>query len=323
MTCKRSLWLTALLVAAGWPSVASSQFGAAQLMAMQGGGLALTASGTATVQQRPTRMRMYVQLFGKGKNLEDALAKLKERREAAVLQLESLKADKKSIIFDGPTKSAAQSAQKRQIEAMVLEQMRSRGQKAKGLKVPQTVTVTASLTAEWPLEVKSQEELLVLSQAIEDKVKKADLSGSQEVEKLSPEEEELAEEAKQAMGRYNEQPQPVGQPTFVFVAVLSKQDRQKATAEAFKNAAAEAAELSKAANVELGRLTGVIRHCGGQRSFGGVEEYNPYYRNSMPAEFRRLAGQTEDADTQTEAFSGTPGPLVFTIKVAATYAVGK
>ena len=34
-----------------------------------------------------------------GKTPEEALAKLKERREAATLQLESLKADKKAIVF--------------------------------------------------------------------------------------------------------------------------------------------------------------------------------------------------------------------------------
>ena len=134
-----------------------------------------------------------------------------------------------------------------------MEQMRARGKKPKGLQVPQTVTVTGSLTAEWPLEAKSQEQLLLLAQGIEEKIKAADLSGSQEVQKLSPEEEELAEEAKQAMGRYGEQPPPLGQPTFLFVAVLSKQDRQKAMAEAFKKAAAEAADLAKAAGLDSAR----------------------------------------------------------------------
>ena len=262
MACKKRVLLMALLAAAGWPAAVRAQMerDVGEWAAMQGGGRpALSATGTATVQQKPTRMRMYIQLFGKAKTLEEALAKLKERREAAVLQLESLKADKQSVVFDGPTVSSAQAAQKRQIEAMVMEQMRARGKKPKGLQVPQTVTVTGSLTAEWPLEAKSQEQLLLLAQGIEEKIKAADLSGSQEVQKLSPEEEELAEEAKQAMGRYGEQPQPLGQPTFLFVAVLSKQDRQKAMAEAFTKAAAEAADLAKAAGVGLGPLIGPER----------------------------------------------------------------
>lgn len=326
MLCKTRVLLIVSLVAACWPATVRAQFGGnfAALAAMREGGRpSLSATGAVTLQRTPARMRMYIQIFGKGKNLEEALAKLKERREAAVLQLESLKADKKSIVFDGPTKSAAESAQRRQIEAMVMEQMRSRGKKAKGLQVPQTVTVNGSLTAEWPLEAKSQEQLLILAQGIEDKIKAADLSGSQETQKLSPEEEELAEEAKQAMSRYGETPQPMGQPTFVFVATVSKQDRQKAMADAFKKASAEAAELAKAGGVGLGPLVGLSGGCQGQRGIGD-EQYSPYYNsNRLPAELRRLVENSDDdaSDKPIEAFSTNPSSLTFTCSVIVTYAI--
>ncbi len=326
MACKKRVLLIALLAAAGWPAAVRAQMDrdAGEWAAVQAGGRpALSATGAATVQQKPTRMRMYIQLFGKAKTLEEALAKLKERREAAVLQLESLKADKQSVAFDGPTVSTAQAAQKRQIEAMVMEQMRARGKKPKGLQVPQTVTVTGSLTAEWPLEAKSQEQLLVLAQGIEEKIKAADLSGSQEVQKLSPEEEELAEEAKQAMGRYGEQQQPLGQPTFLFVAVLSKQDRQKATADAFKKAAAGAADLAKAAGVGLGPLIGLSGGCTGQRNFG--DDDNPYSRGGfIPAELRQIIVGEPGGDAgekPTEALSSNPSPLSFNCFVTATFAL--
>jgi hypothetical protein len=273
------------------------------------------------VQQKPTRLRMYIQLFGKAKTLEEALAKLKERREAAVLQVESLKADKHSVTFDGPTISGAQAAQKRQIEAMVIEQMRSRGKKPKGLQIPQTVTVMGTLSAEWPLEAKSQEQLLLAVQGIEEKIKAADLSGSQELQKLSPEEEELAEEAKQAMGRYGEQPPQLGQATFLYVAVLSKQDRQKAMAEAFKKATAEAAELAKAAATELGPMIGLSGGCNPQRNYGDDE--GGYSGRGAFQELRqRLEQAGESGEKQYEAFGSNPGPLSFNCFVTVTFALG-
>ncbi len=326
MACKKRVLLMALVAAAAWPAAGRAQMFrySGEFAAMQGAGQpALSAGGTSAVQQKPTRLRMYIQLFGKAKTLEEALAKLKERREAAELQLESLKADKQSVTFDGPTVSSAQAAQKRQIEAMVIEQMRSRGKKPKGLQVPQTVTVTGTLSAEWPLEATSQEQLLLATQKIEEKIKAADLSGSQELQKLSPEEEELAEEAKQAMGRYGEQPQPLGQATFLYVAVLSKQDRQKAMAEAFKKATAEAAELAKAAGIELGPMIGLAGGCSPQRNFSDDE--GGYYPGRSPyAELRRLAEQGgETQEKQYEAIGSNPGPLSFNCFVTVTFALKK
>lgn len=319
MKCeKRALWI-ALMAAAMWPAAADAQLGGNLTEMMGGGRPTVTATGTVAVQQKPTRMRMHMQLFAKAKTLEAALAKLKERREAATLQLESLRADKKSIVFDGPTLSAAEAGQKRQLEAMVMQQLRARGKKPKGIQVPQTVTVTTTLTAEWPLEAKSQEQLLVLAQAIEDKIKTADISGSQEMEKLSPEEEELADEAKQMMGRFGQQEQPLGQPTILYVAVLSKQDRRKAMADAFAKASAEAAELAKAAGVVRGPLVGLRGGCNPQRDTG-EEGYNSYSsgRNFFLARMMAQAGGDSD-EKPTEAVSANPATLTFSCYVAATF----
>ena len=90
---------------------------------------AVGANGVATVQRNPARLRLYMQLQAKGKTLEEALSKLKELREAATVQLETLKADKKSVVFGSPGASNRVSARRRQIEAMVAQQMRSRGKK--------------------------------------------------------------------------------------------------------------------------------------------------------------------------------------------------
>jgi uncharacterized protein YggE len=322
MKCEKRVLLIALLLTVLSPAAALAQFGRDVSDLMAGGRPTVAATGTVAVQQKPTRMRMHMQLFAKAKTLEAALAKLKERREAATLQLESLKADKKSIVFDGPALSAAEAGQKRQLEAMVMQQLRARGKKPKGIQVPQTVTVTSTLTAEWPLEAKSQEQLLVLVQGIEEKIKGADISGSQEMEKLSPEEEELADEAKQMMGRFGQQEQPLGQPTFLYVAVLSKPDRQKAMAGAFAKASAEAAELAKAAGVGLGPLVGLSGGCNPQRETG-EEGYNPYLsgRNFVARMMAQAGGDSDEK--QSEAVSANPATLTFSCYVAATFTLAK
>jgi len=301
------------------PSAASAQYGRgySEYAAMQGGGKpAISAVGTSTVQRKPTQLKMFVQLTAKGKNLEEALAKLKERREAAKTQLESLNADKKSIVFGSPSLSNFQSVRKRQIEAMVQAQLRSRGKKApKGLVAPQTVTVSTTLTVHWPLEAETEEKLMLLAQGIQDKVKAADLAGGKEkeVEKLSPEEEELAEEAGMTLGQSGEDPQQLGQPRFAYVATLSKEDRQKAMSDAFANAKTQAADLAKAAGVEIGPLVGISGGCSGQSNF--TNNIYARYDSSEEAQFMQqmIAQQTgEDPDAkQDEAMSAEPGKLKF------------
>ena len=94
--------LAALLVFVLSSAAAQAQFGPnyGGVSLSQGAAApGIVASGTATVQRKPTQLRLYMELVAKGKTLPEALAKLKERREAATAQLETLKADKNSIVF--------------------------------------------------------------------------------------------------------------------------------------------------------------------------------------------------------------------------------
>ena len=51
---------------------------------------------------REIRVGMPEVIFGKGKTAEEAMAALKERREAAQTQLEKLGANKGSVVCNGP-----------------------------------------------------------------------------------------------------------------------------------------------------------------------------------------------------------------------------
>ena len=328
MSSRMQWFLAASVVMTFGPTAVQAQFGGgiAEYAAMQGAGRpAISASGTSIVQRKPTQLRLYMQLQVKGKTLDDALAKLKERREAATAQLETLKADKKSIVFGAPSVGAQQSSRRQQIEAMVMAQMRSRGKKApKGLKVPQTVTLTCTLTAHWPLEAQSPEQLLLLTQGIQEKIKAADLSGSKEAEKLSPEEEEFEEEATQMMNQYNEEAKSAGQANFVFVAILPKEEREKAMAEAFANAKKQAAELAKAAGVNIGPLVGLSGHCGGQSNFGGgFNSYDPSGRMEALQQMMSQGADENPNEKLDETIGADPGTLKFTCTAGILYQIGK
>ena len=318
----------ALLTTALWPAAARAQFGRGfgGFAAMEGAGqAAISANGVATVRRNPTRLRLYMQLAAKGKTLEEALSKLKELREAATVQLETLNADKKSIVFGNPSPANAVSARRRQIEAMVVQQWRSRGKKApKGSQIAQTVALAATLTAEWPLKAESNEKLLVIARNIEEKIKAADLSGAKEAEKLSPEEQELEEEAAQAMNQSGEEQMQPGQPQFVFVAVLAKEDREKALKEAFAMAKMHAAELAKAAGVGLGPLVGLSGQCSGQSNFNnGFGGYDPSGRMQFLQQM--VAQQSGDgADAKEDEAVGTdPSSLKFACYAAVQFQFGK
>jgi hypothetical protein len=207
---------------------------------------------------------------------------------------------------------------------MIMQRMSARGRNVpKGLQVPKTVTVASTLTAEWPLEADSPEELLLEVEALKEKVVAADLAGAKQAEKLSPEEQELAEEMAEIMQNRGEEPVPVGQPLFAFVARISAEDRDKALAEAFTKAKSQASSLARAAGVKLGPLVGLSGHDRGTTGYfedgmfpGASYAAREYYQNLFGQQLMR-----DGSDKPNEAVGANPDKLSFTFAVTATFAL--
>lgn len=307
-----------------WPVVAGAQFGGLERAAssQMPGQPTISSTGMATLKRPPTAMRMHVELLAKGKTLEEALDKLKDLREVASVQLGTLKADPNSIEFGSPSLSAAQSAQKSQFEAMVRQRMSSRGKGLPaGLQAPKSVTVSMTLSAEWPLEADDPPGLLLAAQALQEEVKAADLAGSKDAEKLSPEEEELAEEMAAMMRNSGQEEAPLGQPQFLYVARISEQERDKVLAEAFGKAKSQAARLAQAAGAQLGPLVGLGGGGGGQTSFD-ASDFGMSSNYASQRYLRRLMGQQAISgmgEMQNEAMGGNPGSLTFAFYITASF----
>ena len=319
----RTAWIS-LVAAAVFPAVAAAQFGPWMNGEAMAGlpGERISADGSVTVTRPAGALRVHVELVAKGKTMDEALAKLKDRREAALAQLETLKADKASIVLTGPTLSNLENAQQRQMEAMVRQRMASRGRKAsKGLKTPKSVALSLTLKAEWPLTAEDPDKRLLEAQTLQDKVKAADLGGSKEAEKPSPEEEEMAEEMAEMMPSSGEEKMTPGQPNFLYVARISEKDRQKALAEAFVKAKTKAGQLAEAAGVSLGTLVGLSGHGGGQTSLdedmGGYSPRTMYMRRFVQQQ------QVDEQGQSTEAVAPNPIALTFRFAVVATFTMGK
>jgi hypothetical protein len=289
------------------------------------GGPQVSAAGHVRIQRPPTRLRMYLAISARGKTLEEALAAMKERREAVAAQLEKLGAEKSSIVFAAPTVDESTAQQQKRMEMMIAQRLRGAGAKkgAKPAKPP--VSLVSLLTVQWPLKADSTEKLLLAADELREKIKAADLAGGKDAPKLSPEEQEVAEEAAAEIARQSgsgEEAAAPNEPRFAFVAKLTAADRQKALAEAFAKAKSQAAELAKAAGAEMGPLTSISGDANGG---GGYRGYGSPFGNANYAraeyEFQQGVQAMSGDEQRDESLALKPDSVGFDFTVQATFAL--
>jgi uncharacterized protein YggE len=269
----------------------------------------VTVAGSATLQKQPTELRVSITILGEGKDLAEALAKLAKNRDDAKSKLAALKPAEESIKVTDATMadpaSMGMTAQQRQYQ--VIMQM-NRG----GAKPPAKTTVSASstLTASFPLPAAAGDEALIKAADLEKQVRAAFASTAAATKKLTPEEQELAEEMAgmgQAAG-----PKP-GEPSFAYVLIVSDDDAAKVTADALGKARKQAALLATAAGMKLGGLRALRSDVADGTSADDM--------TGMSGIFRAAMGVA--ADQSREATSATPGPVSYTVTVNASYALEK
>jgi len=314
------------------PEAASAQYDYARAAMMAAGqGAAretVSAVGTATLERRPVALRVHVEVIAKGRTLKEALTNLADLREAARVQLDALGAVEESVSFGEPSLSNVEAAQRKQFEMMVRQRMTARGKQVpKGLQVPKSFAVSSRLTADVPLQGQSTEALLLEAQALREKIKAADLAGTKQAGELSPEEQELAEEMAQMMMQHGEEPVPVGEPLFMYVARITEAERDRAMADAFAKAKARAERLAGAAGVKLGPLVALGGSGGGSSAMTNPDVYGMYgggdYRRQQYLRQLMRSGGAADDDSTNETFGAEPGGLKFNFMVTAMFALGE
>lgn len=279
-------------------------------------------TGNVVIKRLPDTMRVQVAIIGKGANLKEAVAALKTRVDAARKQVESLGADKESITVDTPRIFEQQNDQRRQMEVMMAQRMRGGGGKKNAKnKTSPPVMLSSQLTASWKLDAKDAEDLLLKSHPLQEKIKSADLGGSKEAEKLSPEQEELLEEAEaQGFSPYDDgSQQKPGEPMFYFVTRITEEERDQALADAYQKATVAATRLAKSAGAKLGRLKSVQ-----DTNYGGAmdEEYydgNYNYNSRSYRAMQFVRNQQGRSDEKLEAIGAEPGQVKYAVNVTASF----
>jgi hypothetical protein len=282
----------------------------------------VSGTGAVQIERLPEMMRMRVVVTAKGSTLEEALAALKDKTDAAKGQLATLGAAKDSVNVDAPQVAAETNDQRRQMQMMMAQRLRGNRRPPKKEETKPPVSLSATVTAEWPLAAKSVEELLVAATALQEKVVAADLAGAKEADNnLTPEEQEALEEMEDemAMAYGGEEEAKPGEPVFLFVAAIAEAEIDKARAEAFQKAKSDAASLAKAAGAKLGKLSSVSGEAG-----AGIDTEDYVYGGYDSAAYQMMrrmqAGvRAAGAEPAPEAIGATPGKVIFQVTMTASF----
>jgi uncharacterized protein YggE len=258
----------------------------------------ISGQGVVVVKRNPTTMRVTIQLNESGKTLPEALNNLKDRRELAITQLEKLGARREAMLIGEPSIPADDPNKARMMAALAMSNARGGLRKTKGPTTPTSVAAQSFIGAEWKLPSGSLEEMLLIVKPLQDKIAAADLAGLNEKKKQTPQEEELSEEMQMMQQAYqNPNETKPGEPRYFFIAELSAEERQKATAAAFEKARKNAERLATAAGLKLGKLQSI--HSGA----------DPNMAMTQAMQWSMMRGD----DSATETFQGTD-PLEFDVE---------
>jgi uncharacterized protein YggE len=261
----------------------------------------VTATGQATIKAQPETLRITIAVVGEGKDVRDALKSLSTETESVRTKLAALGAEADSIQVSDPAMGEGAG----DARALAIAMMRHGGERTPAAPVAGKVKVGATLEARLPLKATAPQDRLVEAVELMDKAKAAF------ARKLTAEEQEIMEEMQ---GRESNLPRP-GEPQFLFVHVVTEQERAKATADALAQAKASATRLAEASGKKLGDIRS-LSESASSGSAGGNEDYSPYYY----ARAMSMAGAT-GASAQNEAVASQYGPVTFAVTVSVRYAL--
>jgi uncharacterized protein YggE len=279
--------------------------------------------GFAELKRQPDILRVQVEIQSRGKDLKEALAKLRERRAAAQRQLDAIGATPGSVQFTDPRITPEGKASQQARMMLMMQRMQNPGQKpAKKAKEAPTILVSCGLKAELPLQASSPEELLLMAHALEERMKAADLGGRKELKRSSPQDEELSEEEATEMMDPNAEDRPKpGEPVFLYISKVTEEEHAKLLAESFQKARREAGRLARAAGAELGALTHLEDNSA--QEFSGEEEGvidNPYTLRLMQQMMGRGRPGVTDTERQPrEAMGMQPGKVSYRVALSTVF----
>lgn len=273
-------------------------------------GEGIQGNGSAQIKRAPDLLRVEVELRSEGKDLKDALAKFKARREALKAQLIKLGAQEASIDLGLGRPVEASNDRAATVQRMIRERMSGKGATP---PAPVAVSVSATIKADWPLPASDADALLVAAAELQSKIREAKLFEPPARAKTEEEEEKEGAESNRGDGSLPG-PKP-GEPVFTFIARIPPEEMAKATAEAIQKARESAARLAKAGGVELGAVRtlscGVSTDTSDSSSGGGL----------FPGQGYAGGRASQRSENPLEIYGGQATPLIQQVTVWAAFGV--
>jgi uncharacterized protein YggE len=286
----------------------------------------ISARGSFELKKQPDRIHVEIEVFGKGVDLKEALAKLKIRRQSAQKFLEDLGVPPTSIEFSDPKITTEKTDRQQQMHMMMRRMQIQQGKPVKEKpKEPPKILVSSDLKAQVQLSAATAEELLMTSHKLEERIKGADLAGMKDLTHLTPQDDEQGQEEMDSDDGNDQQPKR-GEPIFLYAARLTEDEYTKALAQAFKKAKRQAGQMAKAANVELGPLKHLDSDVAPDNyALASMQEAfmgNQFYYQAVQRMAEAPAGAGADKPTP-EAIGIQPGKVVYRINLSAAFELGK
>jgi uncharacterized protein YggE len=288
----------------------------AQMEAPEGMNGAVTGTGTSTLKVAADLVRVQLAIEAQGKDLKEALAKLKTMETADNEKLAGVGVAAGAIQWSEATPGVVSDQQQKMIQ---MARMRHQGVNAAAEPVA-PVKVTAMLKADVTLGGKNNEEILTAVETLRDKIKKLSL-GATAGPSTMPADAEAQEEAEEETGeRNNGEAVPPGTAMFIYVHKITEADHDKAAGEAFANAKKEAVRLAKAAGVEIGAIKSLSGRTG--PAVDPDEMYNGYNGGGEQRYIYMMMQQQYRSGAQVdETYAPRPGDLAFQVSVSAAFTI--
>ena len=290
-------------------------------------GQPFVGTGTAKLRRGPEFMRVILPLSAQGQNVREAARALTEKADSVSQQLVVIGAAQESVSVAALRIDESTSDTHRQMLSQMRSMMGSGFGGAFGgaddadepPEVSELVSVRTALTADFGLDESDAIELLARTYELQQTIREAKLNGDVG-EELSPEEQEMLEEAAMYGGSGEENP---NEPVFLYVGTISGEERSALMKEAFAKASAAAAELAAAAGVRLGELGSVREGAGAETDWDGYASMGGYgYSSARYQAVERAKAQLAQTEQMTSVGT-SPTELTFSVSVTAGFAIGK
>lgn len=214
----------------------------------------INATGQATVEVKPTRVRMRATMKAVGSDARRVLEQLRLMRSEASDKLLELKADESSITF---TETSLQITQGNSQQQAMMEMMQmGMGNAAASSSTEATsepITAVCTLNADWVIPESDNDAMILFRKRLEQKVIELDVLGESKQPDLTDKQAEMMNQMRRQSQRFGGQ---TGDDStqYKFVGSITPKQQQKAIKTAFANATESAKILAAAAGSELGTL---------------------------------------------------------------------